>query len=366
MKKQIVLRLIALAGLSIMLCLFAITRARADSPAFGALRHHYILSPSRQVALDLQAISSPEIVQVDAVDSGWYSASGTHNSTVSNYLAGECAAPQCPQPVVFRNFFVFDLTAISGSILTATLDVENPSTGYLSGDSSETWTAFDVTTPIPSLIAGGSGLTTTYADLGSGVSYGGAVVLPSTTLVQVNLNDAALTALNASSRSQFALGGALTTLDAEVNREWVFGNSGAANVRRLILSVATPALAINYSAGQPGSYFTLTGSGFPPNGTATILVNDVTLTNTLAVDHTGGFAFLLSTSQADAGHYFVTTTVNPGAITTFILDPALPLRPQEGSGPIFNVPSGIAWKPLYLPLIVQWVFHCAQQPLPCT
>jgi hypothetical protein len=353
MKKQISILLITFAGLSITISLPAITRALADAPTSGTPLYSHEMLRGGQVAPSLQPSSNHQIVQVDAVDSGWYSDSGRHNPTVSNYVVGECATPQCAQPAVFQNFFVFDLTAISGSILTATLVVENPTNGYLSGDSSETWTTFDVTTPIPSLVAGGYNLTAIYEDLGSGANYGSIVVMPTTTLVQVDLNNAALTALNASTHSQFAVGGALTTLDAQANREWVFGNSGATNVRRLVLSVAAPALAINYSAGQPGSYFTLTGSGFPPNGTATILVNGLTLTNTLAVDNSGGFIFLLSTSLADAGHYFVTASVNPSAMATFILDPIAPLRPQEGSGSMFDVPSGIAWKALYLPLILR-------------
>jgi Tol biopolymer transport system component len=117
-------------------------------------------------------------------------------------------------------------------------------------------------------------------------------------------------------------------------------------------AVALPSLSINYPDGQPGSFFTVTGSNFPPNSTAAVVINGVTLTTTLPVDSSGGFLFLLNTEQADAGHYFVTVTANPEATVSFILDPAAPLRPQVDSGAIFQVPDGIALTEfIYLPLI---------------
>ena len=113
----------------------------------------------------------------------------------------------------------------------------------------------------------------------------------------------------------------------------------------------TPLLAVNYADGRPGSFFTFTGANFPPNSTASLIVNGFTLTNALAIDSSGGFLVLLNTSQADPGYYSVTAAVNPSATTSFVLDPNWALRPQEGDGPIANVPSGIAWKVQYLPLI---------------
>jgi archaellum component FlaF (FlaF/FlaG flagellin family) len=117
-------------------------------------------------------------------------------------------------------------------------------------------------------------------------------------------------------------------------------------------AVALPSLSINYPDGQPGSFFTVTGSNFPPNSTAAVIINGVTLTTSLPVDSSGEFLFLLNTEHADAGHYFVTVTANPGATVSFILDPAAPLRPQVDSGAIFQVPDGIALTEfIYLPLI---------------
>jgi Tol biopolymer transport system component len=113
-----------------------------------------------------------------------------------------------------------------------------------------------------------------------------------------------------------------------------------------------PSLASNYPDGQPGSFFTITGSNFPPGSLAAVAVNGTLLAEGLPADEAGNLLFLLDTSQADAGRYFVTVTANPAATIVFTLDPAAPLRPQEESGPVFNVPGGIALTQfVYLPLI---------------
>lgn len=119
------------------------------------------------------------------------------------------------------------------------------------------------------------------------------------------------------------------------------------------LVIPPPTLSINYSSGKPGSFFTLTGANFPSTSTATITANGSTL-GTVQTDSSGDIAFLLYTDQADEGIYIVTATVNPGASATFVLDSSEQMRPQEGSGIIFNVPSGIAYTHIvYLPLTLK-------------
>lgn len=113
-----------------------------------------------------------------------------------------------------------------------------------------------------------------------------------------------------------------------------------------------PHLAINYSNGRPGSYFTLTGTYFPQNSTGTITINGHAMTETLPVDATGVFVFRLDTSGASEGRYFITVSVNPSATSSFTLNAADPLRPSEGSGPVITVPAGIAFtKFVYLPFV---------------
>ena len=112
-----------------------------------------------------------------------------------------------------------------------------------------------------------------------------------------------------------------------------------------------PVLNINYATGQPGSFFALSGSGFQPNSAATISVNDYVL-GSVNTDASGQVVFRLNTSQADPGGYTVMAAVNLGATAEFVLAVNEPLRPQEGAGPTFNVPAGIAaYSLLYLPII---------------
>ncbi|MBU0511336.1 MAG: calcium-binding protein [Chloroflexi bacterium] len=110
-------------------------------------------------------------------------------------------------------------------------------------------------------------------------------------------------------------------------------------------------LTINFPDGAPGSYFTVTGIGFPANDTATINVNGHEL-ETVPVDAIGGFSFIFSTTNADEGIYMITASVNPSATTQLILDAAEPIRPQEGTGSIIDIPEGIAFtNQIFLPLL---------------
>jgi hypothetical protein len=156
---------------------------------------------------------------------------------------------------------------------------------------------------------------------------------------------------------------------------WSAVNTGLTNiyVQALAIDLATPStlyagtggggvfaiqqipalLASNYSSGAPGSYFTITGSNFPPDGTATIAINGNIL-GTVPTDSSGGLIFSLETSPTtDEGFYSVTASVNPSASTQFTLDAEDDVRPQEGSETVFVVPDGIANRVVYFPLIVK-------------
>jgi hypothetical protein len=123
-----------------------------------------------------------------------------------------------------------------------------------------------------------------------------------------------------------------------------------------------PRLAINYSTGAPGSYFTITGSDFPLDSSVPITINRHEL-GTSQADETGSFTLLLTTDNADAGGYLVTGTTDTRLVTatnregqvSFTLDPEAPLRPQEGKGETFDVPVGLAFTNyfLYLPAITR-------------
>lgn len=115
----------------------------------------------------------------------------------------------------------------------------------------------------------------------------------------------------------------------------------------------TPILSINYGSGAPDSFFTLTGSNFPPNSTATVTVNGQTL-GTVSTDADGSLTFLLSTTSADEGSYYVTVTGNPSATVSFVLDSNEPIRPQDGSGSVLDVPEGIAFtESVFIPIVLR-------------
>jgi branched-chain amino acid transport system substrate-binding protein len=113
-----------------------------------------------------------------------------------------------------------------------------------------------------------------------------------------------------------------------------------------------PNLSINYRNGKKGSYFTLTGTHFPPGNKAAISINGSNIASDIGVNATGGFVFRLDTTAADEGRYFVTAAVNPSATTSFELGEGAPLRSLEGDGSVITVPAGIAYTQfIQLPIV---------------
>ena len=177
---------------------------------------------------------------INAIDSGWYAATGLHIATNDNSLVGESAG------LVRHNFFVFDLTAVADDIVSASIQLYNPDNvlpalrGYVSPDPTETFTLYDVSTPIASLSASsaiGPAGVAVFDDLGTGTVFGQRVVSAADngTTISLTLNADGLAALNAARGGLFALGGALTSLGGADN-EYVFGFSVALenpDVRRL-------------------------------------------------------------------------------------------------------------------------------------
>lgn len=190
--------------------------------------------------------ATAQSVTLGAVDSGWYDSTGFHDSTNPNYLVGRSSAG-----AVSNNFFVFDVSGLAGAIASAELRIFNPAEGFASPDASETYSVSDVLTPIPTLLAGGIELTSLFADLGSGVSYGAQTVSAADNerFVTISLNAAALSALN-STNGLFAFGGTVSTLGAGLP-ERVFGFSG--------VGVPGPRLVVTL-VSEPGA-LTLLGAG---------------------------------------------------------------------------------------------------------
>lgn len=115
--------------------------------------------------------------------------------------------------------------------------------------------------------------------------------------------------------------------------------------------VQDPFLNLNYPDGAPGSFFTLTGNGYPANSNVHLFVNGLEL-GTVSSDASGDFTVLLDTLGAEEGFYNISASVNPSAFVQLRLDTAQPTHPQEGSGTVFTVPPDIAFSDLlYLPVI---------------
>ena len=177
-------------------------------------------------------------VTLNAVDSGFYFASGLHNPAIENYLTGQFSSEH-------RSFFVFDLSSVSGTINSASLRLFNPEVsqflhGFVSPDPSETLNIYDVSTPAGDITGNTAGVAG-FADLGGGALYGTRTVSTADngTVVEIALNAAAVGDLNAAN-GLFLLGGALGTLSGPAD-QYVFGFSMASFVpdhtRQLVLDV---------------------------------------------------------------------------------------------------------------------------------
>jgi hypothetical protein len=85
---------------------------------------------------------------VNAVDSGWIQANGSHTATNNNYIAGF----QTLGNVEVRNYATFALSPWMPTIIEAELRLFNPVIGYSSPDPTETYTLFDVSATVLGVI----------------------------------------------------------------------------------------------------------------------------------------------------------------------------------------------------------------------
>ena len=220
-------------------------------------------------------------IVLDAADSGWYDYTGYHDATNSNYIAGDLSS-------LYRDWFAFNLPTLTAPIISAQLKVYTFE--YESLDASETYELREVTTAVPTLRAGGSGLTGIYTDLGDGAIYGSRAFTNANDYqyVTIDLNATAISALTAKSGQAFALGGLLTTLDTTANNEYIFGysspypgdiqlilNTGTLPTVTVAATDANAAETVTGTPTNPGQ-FTLTRSG----GSAAALTVNVALTGT--------------------------------------------------------------------------------------
>ncbi|QDU41483.1 hypothetical protein Mal4_58510 [Maioricimonas rarisocia] len=150
------------------------------------------------------------MITLDATDSGSYSRSGFHDDTSIHYFVAAARSDSSPA----RNFFTFDLGSVSGTIVGATLRLENPSSGFEVFPA--TYSLFDLSAPIPELTMSHSRDSSAgqaiHTDLGTGKSYGsiGVDYTSKGTILAISLNAQAISDLNAAVGGDFAIGGALS------------------------------------------------------------------------------------------------------------------------------------------------------------
>jgi len=151
----------------------------------------------------------------------------------------------------------------------------------------------------------------------------------------------------------FGYAGTVADLDNDGYPDLIVGEQNANEQNTIRILHRVPILNINYTDGAPGSFFNLSGSSFPPNQSASITINGLSIGN-LATDTSGTFTFTLTTSNADEGSYYVTASVNPNATVRFTLDNNSEIKPQEGSYTTFDVPSGTAFThEICLPIVLR-------------
>jgi hypothetical protein len=171
---------------------------------------------------------------------GWYRDTGYTEVGNSNYLVGECTPDACGFAFAeYRNFFLFDVSAIDQRIASASLLLWLPPGGFISPTDSEVYELFDVLTDPDDL--GRFWGVEIFDDLGTGTSYGSHVATDTdeSTWLEVPLNAAALLDLNAAG-ALFALGGAVTSLDDLTNDELLFGQSGNRHAYLVLETVPLP------------------------------------------------------------------------------------------------------------------------------
>ena len=231
-------------------------------PNLAPTNNQYLFGGSYGYPADVQLrLTFGTNLVINSADSGWYNNLGNHSASQPNYFVGDDGTD------LYRNFFVFNLPALSSQFADAEL-LLNSYTG-LSPTGFETYQLYDVTNSITVLTNNASGATSIYADLGSGVAYGGRNVYVSESglIASIPLNGRFVAAAQANSGGRIALGGALTSLNPVPTVEYLFGfSSGLPTDAQLWLGfLLAPSSHPSFTGGTPtylgNNQFQLTVSG---------------------------------------------------------------------------------------------------------
>lgn len=168
----------------------------------------------------------------------WKSDSASTNLTNDNYFTHEGGRPS------HRSYFSFDLSAVTGNVVGATLELRRYTT-----DSNATVELFDVSTSATDLAQRGIFDSSIHADLGSGTSYGSLAVGSgiSTDILSFALNASAFTDINGALGGYFSIG-ATSTGGISFNHSGGPADGSPSFTQRLVL-VTGPVTAV----GEPES-----------------------------------------------------------------------------------------------------------------
>jgi len=197
-----------------------------------------------------EASAAPTTVTVEATTSAWYerrSSTYTGPSLNQNYVAG--FSPGAFGDTLWRNFFVFDLSGVDETVVSADLLLTRGSGGGVADTA--TYTLHQVTTPLDTVTSGGTNAqeAAVFADLGSGTVFG-SVEIPkggeATDIVTIGLTADALAAINAAN-GLLVLGGALAPESTAGGVRFGHTHPGSTPLgsviptRQLVLTVPEPA-----------------------------------------------------------------------------------------------------------------------------
>ncbi len=160
--------------------------------------------------------AAAQSVFVPAGDAGVYDDAGDHAPGRHEHTAG--AYPPFWER---RSFLTFDLSRVTGTVTGARLHIDFG--GYF-GDESETFTLYEIATPVSEVVAGGTGLVHVFDDLAEGLWLGSRDVGPYShgVVQEVPLEPAAAPWLQAALGGEVAIGLSLSSL-SDQSREQLSG-----------------------------------------------------------------------------------------------------------------------------------------------
>lgn len=180
-----------------------------SSPAYAVDR--FVFGGSHEGSNDSNGLNITTTVGnlfVATSSSGWWrSGDGLHEQINSNYIAGEHSDPVTRN---YNNFFTFDLSSVTGSVLSASLTLDSYG---ITGPGPLKYSLFDITSPLSDVRATGNDLNI-YNDLMSGPTYGSFSYTDADEgeIRSIALNSAGIGALNSAFGGEFGIGGSVAPI----------------------------------------------------------------------------------------------------------------------------------------------------------